>query len=242
MDNSLIGNDTNTGLIGGEDPVNPRMVTKKKKPVASSNFLSHPFGTNTLIGDLSEPEKKEPEIKIVDAKGLKTGSYSKAHIDGIIKASRIVGIDPRSAIALALQESNLGKAKTKGRRGVRDAELAQVNQFSESQQKELDKKAAETGVGADYLKLAIALRDKMKYAEVLGFQDEASKLQAYNGYGMITKDKFGGTDKAYGVSIGSGIDMKKNPLYGKRLLELKKDISQNEEINNLISQELLAKK
>lgn len=178
----------------------------------------------------SSGEEPEPKIKITDSKGLKTGDYSKKHIEGIIKAAKHVGIDPYSALALALQETGIGQAKIKMRRGLKQAPFAMVHDFSPEQQKELDDTEKSTGIGTDYLKLAIALRDKLKYAERLGFKDEAAKLQAYNGYGFITKKNFGGAEKAYGVPIGAGIDMKKNPLYGKRLIELKSDIAKNKDI------------
>lgn len=187
--------------------------------------------TNAISDGGGDPSEK---IRIVDSKKLKTGDYSRKHIEGIIKASQAVGINPTTALALALQESGLGTAMIKMRRGKVPAPLAMVHDFSESQQKELDEKAKSTGIDPEYLKLGIALRDKMKYAQQLGFKDEASQLQAYNGYGFITKKNFGGADTAYGVPIGEGIDMKKNPLYGKRLLELRADIAKTKEIQDLL--------
>lgn len=225
---------------GGDDPPSTnRKMIRVAKPTVSSSLITHPFGPTTQMNAGASAPIQEEEITISDPKGLKTGKYSKSHINGIIKASRIIGVDPNTAVALALQESNLGKAKIKTRRGEVQGPLAMVNQFSDEQQKELDEKAKTTGVGPEYLKLAIALRDKLKYADQLGFKDEASKLQAYNGYGMITQKKFGGTEKAYGIPIGAGLDMKKNPLYGKRLLELKEGIAGNKDISNLVSESIL---
>lgn len=192
-----------------------------------------------LVAEGTEPP--EAMIDIVDSKKLKSGKYSKKHIEGLSKAAKLAGVKPEYMIALALQESNLGKAKERSGRSRGEVRtkvkpsLAQVNDFSEFQQKELDELAKKSGIDPLYLKPAIALRDKLKYATQLGFKDEAAKLQAYNGYGVLTK-KQAGSGTAYGVPIGEGIDMKKNPLYGKRLLELSRDIATNKEIAKLLYQ------
>jgi aldehyde:ferredoxin oxidoreductase len=180
----------------------------------------------------------DDKISINDSAGIKTGKYSKDRIQGLIKAAKAVGMDPSrvlQAVAVDLQETGLGTEKVKMRRGKQEAEPGQVHDFSEQQQKELDEIAEKTDASPEYLKLAIALRDKLKVADKLGYKDEAQRLQAYNGYGIITKDKFGGADKAYGVPIGEGIDLKKNPLYGKRVLQLSKDLQSNQEVMSLIN-------
>jgi hypothetical protein len=187
-----------------------------------------------LIGGPGDPE--EPKISLKDSKGIKSGSYSKKHIEGIVKASKALGIDPYQSLALAWQESGFASAPSKKFRGrVINPSLAQIIDFEPAQEKELEEKAKATGIDPMYLKLGITLRDKLKYAKQLGFKDEASQLQAYNGYGVLTKRQMGGANKAYGVDIGEGINMKKNPLYGKRLLELKKDIAANKDILALIN-------
>ena len=223
-----------------------RVIPPNIAAPASSSVLDNPFrlGLNTSpqIQAMSSsveqvnPEDNEPKIAYKDPKGLKSGKYSKKHIEGIVKASQAIGIDPYQALALGLQESGFAnKTGKKGRRGGAIIEdLAQVMDFEPSQEKEMNERAASSGIDPQYLKLAIVLRDKMKYAKQLGFSDEAAQLQAYNGYGTITKRMFGGADKAYGVPIGEGIDMKKNPLYGKRLIELKQGFMDNPEIQGLI--------
>jgi hypothetical protein len=182
-------------------------------------------------------DPNDPKIKLSDSKKIKSGAFSKKHIEGIIRASREVGIDPNKALALAWQESGFATEKGKtGRRGfVATPSLGQVHDFEPAQEKELQEVSQKSGIDPMYLKVVIALRDKIKYAKQLGFKDEASQLQAYNGYGTITKKQFGGADKAYGVPIGEGINMKKNPLYGKRLLELASDISKNKEVYDLVN-------
>jgi len=200
-----------------------------------SSILENAAGLMSLVGGSPPDDPNDPKIPIKDSRGLKSGNYSKKHIEGIIKASKAVGIDPYQALALGLQESGLGSAAPKKFRGrVVSPSLAQIKDFEPAQEKELDEKSKATGIDPMYLKLAITLRDKIKYAKQLGFNDEASQLQAYNGYGTITKRNFGGADKAYGVPIGEGIDMRKNPLYGKRLVELKEGFITNPEIRKMI--------
>jgi len=203
-------------------------------PLLNAGLIGLPRSANNgAAPQQDQPVPEEPKIGIKDSQGLKSGRYSKKHIEGIIAASKAVGADPYQALALGLQESGLGTAKLKRRLGKVDAPLAMVHDFEPAQQKELEDTAQKTGIDPEYLKLAIVLRDKVKYGKQLGFTDEASQLQAYNGYGTIKK-AIGGPTKMYGVDIGDGLDMKKNPLYGKRLVALKYDIANNPEIRELI--------
>jgi hypothetical protein len=203
-------------------------------PASENTVLSSLAAGGESGGDPGDPN--EPKIKLKDSKNLKSGEFSKKHIEGIINASKALGIDPYQALALAWQES--GFAKPTGKKGRRGGEivpdLAQIMDIEPAQQKEVEEKSKSTGIDPMYLELGIVLRDKIKYGKQLGFKDEASQLQAYNGYGTITKKTFGGANKAYGVEIGEGINMKKNPLYGKRLLELKSDIANHPEIKKMV--------
>lgn len=203
-------------------------------------FLSQPAPPPTqqtaIQQGTTDEVDNEPKIGYKDPKGYKSGNYSKKHIEGIVKASKAIGIDPYQALALGLQESGFATAKErKGRGGFTiKPSLAQIKDIEPNQEAEVDELSKKSGIDSQYLKMAVVLRDKLKYAKQLGFNDEAAQLQAYNGYGTVTKRNFGGADKAYGVPIGEGINMKENPLYGKRLLELKQGFMANKEISDLI--------
>lgn len=201
-----------------------------------SNVLAKASGIMSGMSNIFGGDPEDPKIGIKDSKGIKSGQFSKKHIEGIIKASKSVGVDPYQALALAWQESGFATAGGKKGRGgfISKPSLGQIKDIDPYQEKEVEEKAKATGIDPMYLKLGVVLRDKLKYAKQLGFNDEAAQLQAYNGYGMLTKRQMGGANKAYGVEIGDGINMKKNPLYGKRLLELKSDIMKNEEIKKMI--------
>ena len=199
----------------------------------------------TIIGGGEDPPTK---LKIKDSRGLKTGEYDRGHIENLVKAARVTGVDPHSLIALSLQESGIGTAKPKrsqvsSRHSRSSAEnfLGQVVDFQPNQEEELNKMSQATGIAPAYLKPAIVLRDKLKYAQALGFKGEEMQLQAYNGYGKLLpqKDASGKSvpTKYYGMNIPEeGINMRDNPLYGKRLVELKKDLLANEEIRSIVSQ------
>lgn len=204
-------------------------------PVPNPNLAVSPQISNILGGGGDPPDNDLIDLR--DSKGVKAGKYSRAKIMSAIKAARAVGVDPAQYLALGWQESDLGNAKVKGRRGSWDAPFAMAHDIDDNQQKEIEALAQKTGVDPLILRGAVALRGKLQYAKQLGFKDEASALQAYNGYGTITPKQFGGATQAYGVDISNGVDMRKNPLYGKRLLELKQDILKNKAIQQLLNQQ-----
>lgn len=205
----------------------------------------------------SDPNDETIDLK--DSKGIKGGKYYKKNIQGLIKAAKVVGVDPHQLLALGWQESNLGgseqdvretKEKEAKLSGIKTEKgrtwhdrskmnIGQVNGIDNPQ--ELAELATKTGISNEYLAPALALRDKLKYAKHLGFNDEAMALQAYNGYGVIPaqKDANGNVvpTKYYGQNVpAEGLNMRQNPLYGKRLLELKSDLSKNKYINSLIDE------
>ena len=70
----------------------------------------------------------------------------------------------------------------------------------------------------------------MKEADRLGITDPAMRLQVYNGMGTITPNtekNYHGfkMKKIYGVPVPpEGISMKKNPLYGKQILDVRDNV------------------
>ncbi len=186
------------------------------------------------IGDPKEGGDPKDELLLKDSAGKKSGKYSKKIVQNIVAAAKATGVDPAQALAIALQESGLGSVTVKGRRGRYPASLAPIAvDFSEDEQKEFDSLEAK-GLDPLALKLTIALRNKLDYGKRLGFLTEPEQLQAFNGYGTITPATFGGATKAYGVDISQGVNMKKNPLYGKRVQQLKNDLLSNEYIQSLL--------
>jgi hypothetical protein len=78
-------------------------------------------------------------------------------------------------------------------------------------------------------KFVNAYIDKMKYADDLHVKDPMKRLQIYNGNGWVypkTEKKYHGFEMKdiYGVPIGKGIDLSKNPLYGKEVTDLRENV------------------
>jgi len=75
-----------------------------------------------------------------------------------------------------------------------------------------------------------AYKYKMKEADRLGISDPAERLQVYNGRGKIfpnTEEDYHGfkMKKIYGVPVPKeGLDLKKNPLYGKQIIDIRDNV------------------
>lgn len=70
-------------------------------------------------------------------------------------------------------------------------------------------------------------------------QGEDYFLQGYNGYGRINRGHadLEGANKIYGVDIpASGIDLKKTPLYGRRIQSIRDMLSKNQDIVNMVNE------
>lgn len=146
----------------------------------------------------------------------------------IVRESKFHGIDPYTALAIAHQESGIeDKSYDKSR-------LFQV--FDSSSDSDKDKDAVQLGIRA--------LKEKIEYGKKLGKKTEADILQAYNGYGKIKYDKnvspsFRAPKKMYGVDVSKGIDFSKNPIYGKRIIDLRDNVLKtNPDIVKLVNSEL----
>jgi hypothetical protein len=88
-----------------------------------------------------------------------------------------------------------------------------------------------------------AYKEKMATADRLKYTDPALRLQLYNGTGTITPKSDAGyhgyeMQSIYGVPIPKGgINMKKNPLYGKQILDLRDNVlKKNLEVQKLMNQ------
>ena len=154
---------------------------------------------------------------------LKSGDYHTGVIGDIARAARAYGQSPQELIAIALQETNLGKA---------DPNYGHVLDYHDPEDR-----------GSAY-DLAFAKTEKDKVAEGKGYEnDELRKLQTYNGLGTVypsTEAGYHGFNMSsiYGVPLtGAGINMVENPLYGKRIVDLRDNVlknSQNAEYNQFL--------
>jgi hypothetical protein len=125
----------------------------------------------------------------------------------IIMESKKQGVDPYTALAIAHQETNFK---------VRNDDHDAFHVLDPSNDDPSD----------DPIHLGVrAVKDKLAYGKSLGKKDEASVLQAYNGYGKIGLSSEDRSKKYYGIDVSKQqIDMNKNPVYGKRIIDIRDNI------------------
>lgn len=177
-----------------------------KKPVAKNN-------TRTL--DIVDPRKKmmttnQPLRPNSDLVG---GKYSSKHLDKLMQEAKRQGLskeDMMNLSAMGFQETKWGRT---------DSNIGHVKRNFD-----------DPGSFDDYTDFVDTYKSKMKLADRLNIEDPALRLQVYNGLGTITpkteKDYHGfEMQKIYGVPIPKeGINMKKNPLYGKQVIDIRDNV------------------
>jgi hypothetical protein len=153
---------------------------------------------------------------------ITSGEYDLDVLKGIIESAKRKKLpieDVKNLAAIAFQETKFGKT---------DKNIGHVidGPFYRS----------------DYEALTNAYINKMNKADKLGIKDDATRLQVYNGLGVIkpsTEQDYHGfkMKKIYGVPVPStGISMKKNPLYGKQIMDLRDNVlNQNPEYVNYLN-------
>ena len=147
---------------------------------------------------------------------LMAGDYSEDVVKEIITKAREKGVDPKTALAIALQESHFGK---------KDPNLGHVTIGSEDPYGYMD-----------------ILKSKVGLAKSKGHEDELKQIQFYNGTGKLfpgTEKEYHGftSGKFYGVPVTeAGLDMMQNPLYGKQIVDLRDNvIGKSKHIDSLLN-------
>lgn len=180
----------------------------------------------SLLG--GPPSIKLRDMRKVDAasglpitdKNRKDVNVNPDYITKIVREAKTQGVDPYTALAMAHQETDLSDKDS--------------NPFHLSNPK--------TG---DSIKEGISfLKDKLDYAQRLGKKTEPEQIQAYNGYGKLGKIVETGDDavnmhKWYGVDVSkTPIDLNKNPMYGKRVVDLRDNVlKRNPDIVKIVETE-----
>lgn len=141
------------------------------------------------------------------------GKYNSHHLDKLIQEAKRQGLSKQDIInlsAMGFQETKWGRS---------DGNIGHVLHKGDDQ-----------GSFNDYTDFVDAYKAKMKEADRLGIKDPAMRLQVYNGLGTIypsTESKYHGFNmkKIYGVPVPQGgISMKKNPLYGKQVMDIRDNV------------------
>lgn len=138
----------------------------------------------------------------------------------LIQSAKERGLDPYTVLSMSLQETG----------------VARLNPLHDNAQS-LDNFETMKGYAEKFPKGITAknvndssidnLAEKVKYAQSLGKTSEADKIQAWNGYGSV--------ENMYGIP--GKTNMSKNPVYGKRVIDLKNNvIKTNPEIAKLMAE------
>ena len=211
-----------------------------------NNILSAKANYNQpeMVDDGGGDPVKSNLVKVVDgrkvdyASGKKILDTNKLSYDvdptmlrEIISKAHKYGVDPYTALAMAHQET--GYAMPKPNKYFPDP-IKAANPFMVGAKDEFPGgqrigEWMQSNPQANSIDAFMTLyKNKMDYAKKLGKKDEASQIQAWNGYGKIPAGSYG---------MDSEIDMGSNPVYGKRIIDLRDNvIKQNPEIVKMVQE------
>jgi hypothetical protein len=167
---------------------------------------------NTRTLNISDPRKilATTNQPLRPNSDLVSGKYSSKHLDRLLQEAKRQGLSKKDMLdlsAMGFQETKWGKS---------DDNIGHVKGDWEGDD--------------SYQQFISAYKEKMKLSDKLGIKDPALRLQVYNGLGTITpkteKDYHGfEMKKIYGVPVPKeGINMKKNPLYGKQVMDIRDNV------------------
>ena len=185
------------------------------------------------------PEPVNSKLKIADTRELDAvtntpmSDTNRMHVEmdsttikKIAEEARKNKIDPYTAIAIGIQETGFKPEHADNPYSI----FQMVNSLDDLGSMQDDP------IGFSMKKLS----EKFDYAKKLGKKTEEEIIQSWNGYGKIKKGTEGLGDKAYGIDISKEpIDMGKNPVYGKRVKDIRDNIlKKNPEIVELVNSTL----
>jgi len=212
-------------------PEQPNIYEQGVYGVIKSPMKAYAFEKSYWGIPVGEP-KPEDTIKLQDKRTIDSvtgkpmtdtsrfnNSVSRKTITDIIQSAHERGIDPHTALAMSLQETG----------------ITPFNPLHDNAQDmhsyDVMKRYAEKYPDGINSKIVIDesmnnLAAKIAYAKKLGKTSEADVIQGWNGYGKI--------NNVYGIP--GEIDMHKNPVYGKRIIDLRDNIiKKNPEILKMIA-------
>ena len=181
-----------------------------------------PFSNDTTTIKINDTRKIRATTgkPINPNRDLETGRYRQDVIDSLARTAIANHIDPYRMIAMGMQETNLGKT---------DSFIGHTLYGNRAK--------------SEYQQMADAIIDRDAVAKRLGKTKIEDIYQAYNGYKPLgpntEKEYYGHTNKAfYGIPVSKGhnIDTNKNPVYGKEILDIQKNIiEKNKNIKDIVN-------
>jgi len=202
-------------------PVQPQMVYNPTPYGTGSQAIMEYGGYMEDGGTDPMPLYKPKDTSLPNA-SIRLGdrNVDRSTIEKIISSSRRNKIDPYEALAIAYQESGIDKTSPYH---------LNPDYFG------TNLAGPEAGVEniAAQMKYAKSMQDKGIVPNT-----DVYRLQGYNGYGKIGRGHadLEGANKIYGQEIPKGgIDFKKNPLYGQRIMDIMTNtLKPNSEIRALM--------
>lgn len=193
------------------------------KPTTPTTGPTPPPKKNPSLIDIIDARKISPTTgKPFKEKGGKTISADPAVLKAIIAHAKAKGVDPYTALSVAMQETEFGKRNQNW-----------GSAWSYNPDKSIDPTDINNTEGS---RLANALKDKLAYGAQLQKQGkikpgESFAIQAYNGYGDLRHNlvEVGGKkipQNYYGVTVtpDTPMLMSQNPLYGKTIQSLRDQV------------------
>jgi len=180
------------------------------------------------------PQKAKVSIKDIREKDLVTDlpmsdtnrMHSEIDVDTIKKIAekaKEYNIDPYTAIAIGIQETGFSPDY---------ADNPLRLSYMVKNQEDLDR------MDTDPIDFSMQkLSEKFAYAKKLGKKTDEDIIQAWNGYGKLKAGTEDITNTAYGIDISkTPIDMGKNPVYGRRVKDIRDNIlKKNPEVVEIVN-------
>lgn len=203
--------------------------------------------------DPKKPPKYPKSIKIKDGRvknpitgkpfnGNKSGDYDYLLMHEVVHNAKKYGIDPYNFLAMAMQETTLGKAGGGMSNPFHILNSSTIEskmdkkRYSEYFKNKTDRMRPVEMAANFYKNVKLLDKPKKKNPNI---QDDVWDLQSWNGYGSIyhtTEQHIDGGGDRYGVSIPKeGINMSKNPMYGIWVKDLSNIFRDSKEVNDLVT-------
>ena len=221
--------------------------------IKAEDGLVMPDESNIDGEDPKKPPKYPKSIKIKDGRvknpitgkpfnGNKSGDYDYLLMHEVVNNAKKYGIDPYNFLAMAMQETTLGKAGGGMSNPFHILNSSTIEskmdkkRYSEYFKNKTDRMRPIEMAANFYKNVKLLDKPKKKNPNI---QDDVWDLQSWNGYGSIyptTEQHIDGGGDRYGVSIPKeGINMSKNPMYGIWVKDLSNIFRDSKEVNDLVT-------
>lgn len=174
-----------------------------------------------------DPTSTQGQIQLSDTRKVPAtqrfnNKVDKEGLTNLIRGAQERGLDPATVLAMSLQETGISRLNPLHDNSQSMEDYDTMERYAKKYPGGISSKT----ISDESLD---NLSKKMQYAKSLGKTQEADILQGWNGYGTIPADR-----PMYGMQ--GPIDMSKNPVYGKRVIDLRENvIKKTPEVLDLIN-------